>query len=346
MDFLNYLVRSDRILVGCMAVNVLAVTIGLRLYLEDWRDESLNKPVQPKTQYITQETEDDLGLGTLDTLLGHYNYAIRETASKIVCDRAVNDKDVIDRLLWGITRPDYDERIKNLRALAIVTDSQTLEKLHTWKTYSALVRSLELSLDPEQEVLNNGSWDDLPLRDMTEKLCLMFISQLVRSYGVEKLVKAKFVEKWLAKQNWGATAEERRRNFSEYCHRQSNRISDLVECVRETDCGRQALEDVGLWPIEIEEEEEGADEKTTLHVQRFDFVLPAELNDLSPGEWNTRSGEALLRNLQQSGFLPPGASSRDLRSRNREAMVLNDGSHPVNSSDIIQRGQADPGSSQ
>lgn len=107
-----------------MAINVLALVVGLRLYLEDWRDESETKPVQPKTQYITQETEDDLGLGTLDTLLGHYNYSIRETSSKIVCDRAVNDKDVIEQLLWGITRPDYDERIKNLRALAIVTDSR------------------------------------------------------------------------------------------------------------------------------------------------------------------------------------------------------------------------------
>jgi hypothetical protein len=90
--------------------------------LEIYRDESEVKPVQPKTQYITQETEDALKPSTLDTLLSHYNYSIRDTAGKIVCDRAANDRAVVDTLLYGITRPDYDERIANLRALAVITD--------------------------------------------------------------------------------------------------------------------------------------------------------------------------------------------------------------------------------
>ena len=94
----------------------------MRVLLKKWRDDAEIKPPQPKTQYITQETEDALKLGTLDTLLGHYNQSIRETSAKIVCDRAVNDRDTVDLLLWGITRKDYDERMKNLRALAIITD--------------------------------------------------------------------------------------------------------------------------------------------------------------------------------------------------------------------------------
>ncbi len=70
-------------------------TVGLLVIihnvLTEYRNASEVKPTQPKTQYITQETEDSLKSSTLDLLLGHYNFAIRETAVKIVCDRAVND---------------------------------------------------------------------------------------------------------------------------------------------------------------------------------------------------------------------------------------------------------------
>lgn len=127
MGWLTTLVRNDRVLFGYLAFNVVGWLLGVRYLLKKWRDEAEIKPPQPKTQYITQETEDALKLSTLETLLGHYNYAIRETSAKIVCDRAVNDKDTVDMLLWGITRKDYDERMRNLRALAIITDSRESE---------------------------------------------------------------------------------------------------------------------------------------------------------------------------------------------------------------------------
>lgn len=113
-----------------MLVSLSAAAVGtvylIHNLLEIYREESEVKPVQPKTQYITQETEDALKPSTLDTLLSHYNYSIRDTAGKIVCDRAANDRTVVDTLLYGITRPDYDERITNLRALAVITDYRTL----------------------------------------------------------------------------------------------------------------------------------------------------------------------------------------------------------------------------
>ena len=122
MERLSSFYRNDRVLLGCLAVSAVGWILSVRILLRNWRDEAEIKPVQPKTQYITQETEDSLRLGTLDTLLGHYNYAIRETAAKIVCDRSVNDTDTVELLLWGITRQDYDERMRNLKALAIITD--------------------------------------------------------------------------------------------------------------------------------------------------------------------------------------------------------------------------------
>jgi hypothetical protein len=122
MGLLGSMFHDDRVLIGGIGMGTVALVLVMRFILERWREEAEVKPVQPKTQYITQDTEDSLKTSTLDTLLGHYNYSIRETSAKIVCDRAVNDAYTVETLLWGITRPDYDERIKNLRALAIIAD--------------------------------------------------------------------------------------------------------------------------------------------------------------------------------------------------------------------------------
>ncbi len=129
IGLMKRLFQDDRIVFSFLALNAVAGMLGARILLQQWRDDAEIKPVQPKTQYITQETEDALKLSTLDTLLGHYNQSIRETSAKIVCDRAVNDKDTVDLLLWGITRKDYDERMRNLRALAIITDPRELVRL-------------------------------------------------------------------------------------------------------------------------------------------------------------------------------------------------------------------------
>ncbi len=117
-------VRDERFMLVGMGMTTFGLVAAIRYLLADFRDASEIKPVQPKTQYITQETEDSLKPSTLESLLGHYNVAIRDTAAKIVCDRAVNDETTVDMLLWGITRPDYEERMKNLKALATITDSR------------------------------------------------------------------------------------------------------------------------------------------------------------------------------------------------------------------------------
>lgn len=114
--------RDERVIVFGLAAAAVGVVATMRLLLSRMLDEAEIKQQQPTTQYITQETEDSLKPNTLDTLLAHYNYAIREIAGKIVTDRAVNDSESINYLLWGITRPDYDERLKCLRTLAYITD--------------------------------------------------------------------------------------------------------------------------------------------------------------------------------------------------------------------------------
>lgn len=130
MNRLLALARDDRVVLLGLGVAAVGLVSVMHTLLTYYRDEVEIKPHQPKTQYITQETEDSLKLETLKTLLGHYNYAIRETAAKIVCDRAVNDGSTVDALLYGITRPDYDERMRSLKTLALITDQRESNPRH------------------------------------------------------------------------------------------------------------------------------------------------------------------------------------------------------------------------
>ncbi|KAL2270140.1 hypothetical protein VTJ83DRAFT_2324 [Remersonia thermophila] len=330
MGWLLRLIRDDRVLLGYLAVNAIGWLFGVRILLRKWRDEAEIKAPQPKTQYITQDTEDALQLSTLDTLLGHYNQSIRETAAKILCDRAFNDKDTVETLLWGITRPEYDERMRYLRALAVISDPRGFERLHTWKAYAALVRSLELSLDPEQEVLDDETWDEYPLRDMAEKLCLMFINQLVSSYDAGKLIRAGFVDKWLAKQNWGSAPEERQRNFARYMRYKANRVTDIVACIRALPAGRKALQRAGLVPATPPPSERDGEDNMPL-IERLSVLLPGNISIAEIGD--DEQARLLLRSLQGT----QSAEEQRVRHRHRQAIVMNDGSHPVSREDIIQR---------
>lgn len=199
---------------------------------------------------------------------------------------------------------------------------ENLHILHTWKAYAALIRSLELGLEAErgqQEELSDWYFDDYFLRDLSDKLSLMFISQLLGKYGAEKLIKANFIEKWLVKQNWGGSEEEIQKNFAQYMVRRSNRITDIVSIIQKSDTGQERLERVGLVP-------RGS--------SRFSVVLSIGRNDDDGDE----QGERLVgvRQHEQS------AEEQRLRHRHREAMVFNDGTRPLNSEDIIQRDHGSP----
>lgn len=119
--------RDERVVLAFIGVASFGVVSTMIAMLTIIRDENEIPPAEPKTQYITQDTEDALQVDTLDKLLGHPNYSIREIAIKILCDRAINDEETTHYLLFGITRPDYDERMRCLRALALLTGQTTGE---------------------------------------------------------------------------------------------------------------------------------------------------------------------------------------------------------------------------
>jgi isocitrate/isopropylmalate dehydrogenase len=114
------LLRDERLVVTGIAVASVTMLLMMKSILTNVVEDNLVEPVQPKTQYITQETEDSLQLETLDKLVGHPSYSVREVSIKILSDRAVNDLELMDFLLRGITQRDYDHRMRCLRALALL----------------------------------------------------------------------------------------------------------------------------------------------------------------------------------------------------------------------------------
>ncbi|KAG5927448.1 hypothetical protein E4U42_002251 [Claviceps africana] len=321
--------RDERVLLISIGLAALGIIGTVTTTLEYIRDQYEIPPKEPKTQYITQETEDSLELSTLEKLLQHPNYSIKEVATKILCDRAVNDSETLLALLYGITRPDYEERMRCLRALALLTGQTMgldgLSQLNNDKAYSALVRSLELSLeDAEVPNLTNYHWDEYYLRDMAERFCLMFVHELINKYGSNALVKAKFVEKWLAKQRWGESPEARRQNFKWYMSLKSNRIVDIVERIKHSKRGLRALERAGL----MEESKP----------KRRIKGLPDVVGE--PGQHTTAGNESSIhirRPIREQSI-----EEQRLRRQHREAMVLNDGTRPLGREDIIERDHDSP----
>lgn len=205
-----------------------------------------------------------------------------------------------------------------------------MSKLHTPKAYSALVRSLEMSLadDVERPKLDDNHWDEYFLRDMAEKFCLLFINELTTKHGVDLLVRAKFVEKWLAKQNWGADKDERQKNFFEYMNNlnKQNRIVDIVGKIQKTSAGRRALRRAKLVP----KDEPAVDSSPGVYLE------------ISMG---IDEGEgAAARASEQTGTRTRELTAEEqrLRRQNREAMVFNDGTRPIGREDIIERGHDSP----
>ncbi|KAJ6785005.1 hypothetical protein PWT90_03690 [Aphanocladium album] len=320
--------RDERVIMVGIGLATFSVVNTMMTVLTMIRDDNEIPPAEPKTQYITQDTEDSLELDTLTKLVEHPNFSIRDIATKILCDRVVNDQGAITYLLYGITVKSYDERLHCLRALSLITNQtfgfDGLSKLNTPKAYSALVRSLEQSLeDAELPVVTNMHWDEYFLRDTAERFCLKFLQELTGKYGANLLVKAKFVEKWLVKQKWGDTPEMRKSNFSAYKNVRNNRIVDIVTRVEQCRRGLRALERSGL-----------VDRDNSRRRMRELPDLLMEVGDVI--------GEAPPTDIQLRRAREHSAEERRLRRQHREAMVLNDGTRPLAREDIIERDHGSP----
>lgn len=118
-------VTESRILVlGLGLTTTCAVLVLMRHMLIAYRDSVEVKKPTPKTQYITQDTEDSLRSSTLEKLIESHNYGIQETSARIICDRALHDSATLNGLLWELTRPDRDRRERAIRALYLLTEQR------------------------------------------------------------------------------------------------------------------------------------------------------------------------------------------------------------------------------
>ncbi|ETS86593.1 hypothetical protein PFICI_00421 [Pestalotiopsis fici W106-1] len=330
--------RDERLVfvgLGLATVGFLGV---VRLILTHFRDEVEIRPKSPKTQYITQATEDALKLDTISSLIDHYNPTVRDTATKIILGRAANDVETIRHLLRGITQKDYNEREKYLRALTLAVEDKDitqdhLKALNTPEAYQAIIKSLEQSAnDRERNDINDPLWDEYHLRDVNERRCLALLQQLLSRYtrSAKFLVEARFVEKWLVKQGWGETEEEYHTNFTLYVRRRKNRLSDICMQLLRSKDGRKALRESKLL-------QKGKSRGSPLNdADNGGVKVILEFNVQNEDE----NGQIWQENYQAE-LIPRVMSQTDeeqrRRRRHREAIVLNDGTHSLGRADIIER---------
>lgn len=187
------------------------------------------------------------------------------------------------------------------------------------KTYAALVKCLEYCITDYEHNEYDPEWDNWHLRDFVEQGCVLILAQLVDKFGVEGIVKARFVERWLVKEPWGgADDDERQLNFMDSLTKRF-RLNELCLPLFRDNAGKKALEDAKLLPAgKIIYDESEVDVKMTngegTAGEDFDgmFVDSRRRRDQSSEE-------------------------EHLRRRHREAMVLNDGTRPLGRGDIIER---------
>jgi hypothetical protein len=186
------------------------------------------------------------------------------------------------------------------------------------KTYAALVKSLEYSVTDYEHNEYDSEWDNWHLRDVVEQGCLLVLGHMVDKFGVEGLVKSRFVARWLTKEPWGgADEEERQNNFMDSLTRQY-RLTQICLLLYRDLLGRKQLEEAKLLPVTKMANGDGEASRDTRMIN----------GEGTAGEDFNVEGR---RRRDQS------SEEEHLRRRHREAMVLNDGTRPLGRGDIIER---------
>ena len=194
-----------------------------------------------------------------------------------------------------------------------------MEIVNKPKTYAAIVKSLEYCITDYEHNEYDSEWDNWHLRDVVEQGCLLVLGYLVDKFGVEGLVKSRFIARWLAKEPWGDADDEKRQiNFMDSLTRRYRLTQLCLPLYKDTvGGGRKQLEEAKLLPVTSTVVEEGASGDTRM----------------ANGE--ATAGEDV--NVEGRRRRDQSSEEEHLRRRHREAMVLNDGTRPLGRGDIIER---------
>lgn len=112
--------RDERVILVTIGFATASVLTSMVASLVLLRDEVALPPTQAKPRYITQDTEDALEGDTIEKLLNHPSFSVRDISTRILADRAINSDETVKTLLYNTTRPDYDERVQSLRVLNLL----------------------------------------------------------------------------------------------------------------------------------------------------------------------------------------------------------------------------------
>lgn len=176
-------------------------------------------------------------------------------------------------------------------------------------------------------------WDNWYLRDVAETSCLRIIHELICKYDVGELLSAGFIERWLVKEPWGKTEEERCKNFLDSL-KQEKLLNRVLVPIFNDEKGRKRLEEVNLIPprpvsMTNHLTMEGSGDQ---YMEQYEGMFTErrsrnQYTDQLEGVFTER------RPRDQS------TAGEHLRRRHREAMVLNDGTRPLERGDIYEHQQ-------
>lgn len=203
----------------------------------------------------------------------------------------------------------------DLNTLSNIT-SATVKLVNKPKTYAAIVKALEYCVTDYEHNAYDPEWDNWYLRDVVEQGCLLILGQMVDQFGVEGLVKSRFVPRWLAKEPWGGVTDEQRQTKFIGSLSKQQRLQALTTSLCDDAAGRAQLVEAKLLPAVV--------------------VHHRAANDTRMMDGESTAGEEegqgpVIRRRDQS------SAGENIRRRHREAMVLNDGTRPLGRGDIIER---------
>ena len=227
---------DNRILALGLGLSVLGLYTIVNLSLRSIRDAQKVEPPVAKPQYIDQKTEDALMPETLQVLLSSPNKGISAVAARIVLDRVVHDKETVMAVLKEVQRRDRNARERALRALTmLVTERkfvlgmrmsdvltgilEDLKDTYVPHVIKAVVDALVHNVDENKYDVYDPYNDTFGDRDDTERKALVIVQILdLKRPGAAKILlrQTRFIHKWLLRQNWGATDDERKENFAHF----------------------------------------------------------------------------------------------------------------------------------
>lgn len=141
---------------------------------------------------------------------------------------------------------------------------------------------------------------------------------LSNEFTMSGFITAGFVPRWLAKEPFGSTDKERQDNFA-HLYKNTTMFSSIVTRIGYNTKGRKQLHKAKL-----------ISNPTNL----FDDVIDVKMTN---GESTAGDIVEVLIGTGEPRPQELSPEERNMRRRNRDVMVLNDGTHPLGEGDIIQR---------